>query len=135
MKNLANCDPVEFLIQTNKIRKSVEKWLTATDIHNIRKRLPKYDDKMDAEKRAEVKNKQMRENLNSIIDACLEEHPVETAEVIALACFVDPGDIRNHKGTEFLGAVGEMIANEDVLSFFTSLVSLVNNGILTLVEA
>ena len=134
MKNLANCDPIEFLIQTNKIRKSVEKWLTATDIHNIRKRLPKYDDKMDEKKRAEVRKAQMRKNFNAILDACLEEHPVETAEVIALTCFVDPEDIRNHKGSEFLGAAGEMMANEDVLSFFTSLVSLADNGILTLAD-
>ena len=134
MKNLANCDPIEFLIQTNKIRKSVEKWLTATDIHNIRKRLPKYDDKMDSEERAKIRNAQMRENLNAIFDACFEEHPVETAEVIALACFVDPKDVRNYKGSEFLGAVGEMMANEDVQSFFISLVSLANNGILTLAE-
>jgi hypothetical protein len=40
MKNLANCKPSEFLSQTNKIRKSVEKWLKLTDIINIRKRIP-----------------------------------------------------------------------------------------------
>lgn len=37
MKNLANCTPSEFLKQTNKIKKSVEKWLKATDIMEIRK--------------------------------------------------------------------------------------------------
>lgn len=132
MKNLANCDPIEFLVQTNKMRKSVAKWLTETDIHNIRKRLPKYDDSMDADKRAEVRTEQMKKNFNAILDACLEEHPAETAEVIGLACFIEPEDIRNHQMSELLGALGEMMSDEGVLSFFTSLVSLGSNGILTL---
>lgn len=134
MKNLANCDPIDFLVQTNKIRKSVAKWLTDTDIHNIRKRLPKYEDSMDAEQRKELRNEQMRKNLDAILDACLEEHPAETAEILGLACFIEPKDIRNYQGSELLGAVGEMISNEDVLSFFTSLVSLESSGILTLAD-
>jgi hypothetical protein len=44
MKNLANCKPSEFLKQTNRIRKSVSKWLTDTDIANIRKRMPNIKD-------------------------------------------------------------------------------------------
>lgn len=134
MKNLANCAPTEFLIQTNKMRKSVAKWLTATDIHNIRKRVPKYDDDMDAEKRAEVRNEQMQKNLNAILDAVLEEHPKETVEVMALACFIDPEDAENHPMSEYLMSVGQMLSNEGVLSFFTSLVSLESNGILTLAD-
>ena len=39
-KNLANCTPKEFLVQTNRLRKSAEKWLKATDIMNIRKNIP-----------------------------------------------------------------------------------------------
>ena len=40
LKTLATCKPTEFVRQTNRIKKSVEKWLTDTDILNIRKRLP-----------------------------------------------------------------------------------------------
>ena len=40
LKTLVNCKPSEFLKQTNRIKKSAEKWLTDTDILNIRKRLP-----------------------------------------------------------------------------------------------
>ena len=134
MKNLANCKPSEFLLQTNKIRKSVAKWLTVTDIHEIRKRVPKYTDDMDAEKRAEVRNAQMQSNLSAILDAALEEHPMETLEVMALACFIEPEDADNHPMSEYLKAIGELIADESVLSFFTSLVSLGNNGILTLAD-
>ena len=134
MKNLANCKPSEFFVQTNKIRKSVARWLTVTDIHNIRKRLPEYTDDMDAEKRAEVRSAQMKQNLSAILDAMLEEHPMETLEVMALACFIDPKEADDHPMSEYFKSVGEMIADEGVLSFFTSLVSLESNGILTLVD-
>ena len=134
MKNLANCSPSEFFVQTNKIRKSVAKWLTVTDIHNIRKRLPKYTDDMDAGERAEVRREQMRKNLSAILDAILEEHPMESIEIMALACFIDPKDADNHPMSEYLKAVSELISDAGVLSFFTSLVSLESNGILTLAD-
>ena len=38
LKTLATCNPYEFLAQTNRIKESVEKWLTVTDVLNIRKR-------------------------------------------------------------------------------------------------
>ena len=40
MKNLANCTPREFLKQTYRIKKSVEKWLELTDLLNMRKNMP-----------------------------------------------------------------------------------------------
>ena len=132
MKNLANCKPSEFLTQTNKIRKSVAKWLTATEIHEIRKRVPKFDDDMDAEERAKVTKDQMNANLSAIFDAVLEEHPTETLEVMALMCFVDPKEVDDYPMSAYLQSFSEIISDESVLSFFTSLVSLANNGILTL---
>lgn len=134
MKNLANCKPSEFFVQTNKIRKSVAKWLTVTEIHEIRKRLPKYDDKMDAEDRAKVRREQMQKNMEAILDAVLEKHPMETIEIMALACFIDPKDADNHPMSEYLKSISELMADESVLSFFTSLVSLGNSGILTLAD-
>lgn len=134
MKNLANCKPSEFLAQTNKIRKSVERWLTATDIQEIRKRVPKYDDKMSADERIKVRNEQMRANLSAIFDAILEEHPAETLELMALMCFIEPEKADDYPMSAYLQSIGELIADESVLSFFTSLASLGNNGILTLAE-
>ena len=134
MKNLANCKPSEFLVQTNKIRKSVAKWLTDTEILEIRKRVPKYTEGMDKEERAEVRKEQMRENLSAIFDAVLEDHPAETLEIIALACFVEPTHVDDHPMSLYLQNIGEIIADESVLSFFTSLASLGNSGILTLVD-
>lgn len=134
MKNLANCNPSEFLVQTNKIRKSVANWLTVTDIHNIRKRLPKYDNEMDAAERAKLRKEQMRKNLSAILDAVMEDHPAETIEIMALVCFIDPKDADNHPMSEYLQSIGELIADESVLSFFTSLLSLESSGILTLAD-
>lgn len=134
MKNLANCKPSEFLVQTNRIRKSVEKWLTVTEIHEIRKRVPKYDEDMSPEDRTKLKGEQIRKNMADILDAVLEKHPEETIEVMALACFIEPEDADNHPMSEYLDAIRELISNESVLSFFTSLASLGSNGILTLAE-
>ena len=134
MKNLANCKPSEFLKQTNRIKKSVERWLTATDVLNIRKTLPVLSpvmDRMSSEERKQVRMEnqrriqdQSRENLSRMLDAILDEHPEETLELLALLCFVEPQDVDNHTMDEYLTAVGEMISNQAVISFFTSLAQL-----------
>ena len=131
MKNLANCKPSEFLKQTNKIKHSVEKWLTATDIMNIRKRQPDFvrvSENSTQEERAKVKKtndglmaKQTRENLSAIFDAILDEHPDETLELLALLCFVEPKDVDEHPVEDYLTALTEMLNNQAVIGFFTSL--------------
>ena len=133
VKTLANCTDIEFLKQTNKIRHAVEKWLTVTDIANIRKRLPKFEmlpEGADEETRRsinerneELKQKQAKENIDAILDAMLEEHPEETAEIIRLCCFVEPNE-KEHRITYYLGAFAQMLKDDDVLDFFTSLVRL-----------
>ena len=126
MKNLANCKPSEFLAQTNKIRKSVSKWLTDTDIVNIRKRVPNFTDGMTDEEKQEALNKQASENFRLILDAILEEHPEETLELLALICFVEPKDVDKHEITEYMDSITELLNNESVLGFFTSLICSVN---------
>jgi len=126
MKNLANCTPTEFFKQTNLIRKSVSKWLTDTDIVNIRKRIPALPEDISLEERTKAMEKQANENFTAILDAIMEEHPDETLELLALVCFVDPKDIDKHPMSEYMGAIAELLSNVDVLNFFTSLTSLVN---------
>lgn len=133
IKTLANCTDVEFLKQSNKIRHAVEEWLTATDIVNIRKRLPqleKVTPDMTEEQEQAVKERndkatreQINKNFNDILDAMLEEHPDETLKVIRLCCFVDPDD-DSHRVTRYLGAFAQMFNDEDVMDFFTSLLNL-----------
>lgn len=126
MKTLANCTPREFLVQTNKIRKSVASWLELTKVLEIRKRLPDTKkDASDAERREAVQE-QVKKNATAMLDAILEEHPEETAELLGLLCFVDPEDLDNHSMTEFFGAVAEILNSPEILDFFTSLVRLEN---------
>lgn len=126
MKTLANCSPVEFFVQTNKIRKSVDKWLTLTKVMEIRCRAPIFTDGMTDEEQKEEVQKQIKKNLTAMLDSILEEHPKETAELLGLLCFVEPEDLENHTMFEFMGATAELINNPEVISFFTSLARLEN---------
>lgn len=143
-KNLANCKPSEFLRQTNKIRKSAARWLTDTDVLNIRKNLPTLkqitEDMTDEEKKAVFEEnkalsaEQSKENLSKILDAILEEHPEETVELLALMCFIEPEEAENHPIGEYITVASELISNADVLNFFTSLIRLESAGILSIAK-
>ena len=133
MKTLANCTPREFLVQTSKIRKSVEKWLTLTKILEIRKNQPEVEAAASEEVRKAALEKQVRLNLSSMLDAILDEYPEETAELLGLLCFIEPEDLDNHSMIELLANVTEILNSEEVLSFFISLAQLGNRGILTIV--
>ena len=131
MKNLANCKPSEFLRQTNRIKKSVENWLTVTDIINIRKNMPEFDeaptnatiDEKDeiVKQNREKYHQQARKNLSRMLDSILEEHPDETLELLALVCFVEPENVDDYPMEEYLQAITDMITNKAVIGFFTSL--------------
>ena len=127
MKNLANCKPSEFLKQTNKIRKSVSKWLTDTDIMNIRKRRVNIPDDATEEEKARVIREQAKINVNDMLEAILDEHPDETLELLALLCFVDPAHVDDYVVTDYLESFNEIINDTAVLSFFTSLMRLGND--------
>lgn len=124
MKNLANCTPREFMRQTWKIRNAVEKWLTLTDIMNIRKRLPELPKDATTEEKQKLLAEQSRKNIGLMLDAIMDEHPDETVDLLALCCFVEPENVDDHPMSEYLGAISDMVSNEDVLRFFTSLVQL-----------
>ena len=112
------------------------KWLTDTDILNIRKRMPEYekadtnanieDRKRVLERNKELEREQTKANLSAILDAMLEDHPKETLEVIALCCFIEPKDINNYAVRDILLSVSELLNDEVVISFFTSLARLGN---------
>lgn len=132
MKNLAHCKPSEFLKQTNRLRKSAANWLDATQILEIRKELPKLKPLTgDEDEKAAIRREneqaikaKVRENMDKMLDRALEEHADETLELLALACFIEPSEVDKHEIGELLQALGEMLSNEAVLSFFTSLARL-----------
>ena len=134
MKNLATCKPSEFLKQTNKIRKSAEKWLKVTDIMNIRKRMPQGMPELSVDlsqeeteaviaKRNEMMTEQMEANLSAILDALLEEHPDETLELLALMCFVEPENVDDYTVSDYLLSIMELMRDKAVQDFFTFLMS------------
>lgn len=125
MKTLATCSPVEFLVQTNKIRRSVESWLTMTKVMEIRKRLPELPQGAKPEDVKKARQEQAKKNFSAILDSVLEEHPQETAELLGMLCFIEPDDLGNHSMLEIISSVNELIASPEVLSFFTSLMQLV----------
>ena len=135
MKNLANCKPSEFLQQTNRIRKSVSKWLADTDILNIRQTMPKIPDNATEEERKKAMEGQAKENLNLMLDAIMEKHPEETLELLALLCFIEPKDVDKHSVTEYLESFDELSSNKAVLNFFTSLIRLASATTSTTPEA
>lgn len=150
MKTLANCNAVDFLTQTNKIRKAVAKWLTDTDILNIRKNVPEMPklkpleypkDVSDEEKEKlfdeyqkekekvlegheKAKREQVKKNLMEMLDKALDEFPMETLEILGMVCFVDKKDLEKTKGIDLLNGAMDAFADDEVVRFFTSLVSL-----------
>lgn len=134
LKTLATCKPSEFLKQTYKIKKFAEKWITDTDILNIRKKLPVLEmvpKDASEELRKEIfdKNKQLvREqalkNYSEMFDSIAGEHPDETMELLALCCFVDADHIDDYKPTDYLAAFNSLISCKEVIDFFTSFLSL-----------
>lgn len=134
MKSLATCKPSEFLVQTNKIRKAVEKWLDLTDIVKIASTRPKLtpfrNDMTEEEKLAlfaenkRISEEQTRDNMNRILEEVMDKHAAETLVILALCCFVEPEDIDNHTVSEYLEVLTELMDNQAVLNFFTSLMRL-----------
>lgn len=122
MKTLANCTDVEFLRQTNRIRKYAEAWLKDTGVLDIRRReLPKPDDSLSEDEKREAYRQNARDRLNDILDAALDTHAEQTAGLLRLMCFVEPDDDQSLRVPQMLGAVSELMENQDVLDFFTSL--------------
>lgn len=130
MKNLANCKPSEFLVQTNKIRKHAEKWLDLTKIMEIRKDVPPFVEGQSREERNAALEAQSKKNASRILDAILEEHPQETLELLGMLCFIEPEDVDNYPINFYIQNFSEIISDEAILGFFTSLVKLGQTNIL-----
>lgn len=112
MKTIANCNPIEFLQQTNKIRHAVSKYFKDTEILEIRKRKPTE---------GVTVAEQAKKNLDDMLDTALEKYPRETAEVISLMCFIEPADIEKYTAAELLTPALELLNSKAVVNFFISL--------------
>lgn len=134
MKNLANCTPEEFLKQSNRIKKSLDKWIKDTNIREIRKRVPELEQvpptatleekhKILDENKQKLRDQAMT-NLSDILDAAIEKNPKETLNILALLCFVEPEEVNKYPIGEYFKALTELINDESVLGFFSSFLRL-----------
>lgn len=134
MKNLATCKPSEFLKQTLRMKRNVEKWLSSDDIKEIRKRLPKREailNTMTPQEKGEVflrneqaRQEQMMANFMDILDIMLDKNFEQTLAVLALSCFVEPEEVDDYAVDDYLGAIADMLESKNVIRFFTSLARL-----------
>ena len=120
-KNLANCKPKEFMVQTRLIKHAVEKWLTETEILKIRQNMPTIPDGATDEDQRKLIEKQQKENLSRMLDAIMDEHPDETVELLGLLCFVPKDEIDNYPMSYYMESLTELLNDQAVWSFFTSL--------------
>ena len=131
-KTLLTCTPREFLVQTNRMKKAVEQWATATDIKKL------FSQKADGiesltgdetrdtaikERNTERVQAQRRLNLSAIMDAALEEHTDETLEIIAMMFFMSVEELNKLQAREMMVSLNAMLNDEAIVGFFSTLFS------------
>lgn len=136
-KTLLTCSPREFLVQTNRMKKAVEKWATLTDIKNLINRKAEGIEALtgDADKDTEIKarntekaSKQGIINLSAIMDAALEQYTDETLEIIALMFFMTPAELDEIQSRDMMRELNALLSDEVIADFFTSLSSAVRTA-------
>lgn len=124
MKTLANCSPVEFLRQTNKIRRAAAGFMKETGALELRKRRPELTGKeTNAEKKAAL-DKQARKNLSDMADLLMDTNAEKTSELLGMLCFMEPKDVADAKGIDFLTPAIELLSSQPVMDFLLSLAKL-----------
>ena len=119
MKNPANCTPREFLRQTCRIREAAARWLELTGMREIASRPVEGDFPGEPERRAA----QLRANFPAMAEAALV-HPDETAELLGLLGFIEPGELDGHPMCELLANLKALLDSPEVVGFFISLARL-----------
>ena len=145
IKTIANCKPTEFLRQTAKIRRAVERWLKLTDIIGILKEVAPQtattESMTDAEKtkitaqNAWARRENFKRKISKALDVIMEEHPDETIKILALCCFIEPEKADDYEVSYYLKALTTLISDDTVIDFFISLAKLGNKNISDVSEA
>lgn len=124
MKTLANCTPVEFLRQTNRIRHAAAGFMKETGVLELRKRRPELTGKETDEEKEAAFNKQARQNLSDMADLLMDTNAEKTAELLGMLCFIEPENVANAKGIDFLTPAIELLKSCSVMDFLLSLAKL-----------
>lgn len=118
MKNFANCNPTEFMQQAVKLRGPFMEWIDKVGVKEIRARRPKGFDKLNDKEKAEAASRLGIENMGEILAVSLEKEPELTKQVMCLCTFTEREDFDNHMMVDYLTAITEMLASQQVRSFF-----------------
>lgn len=124
IKTLANCSPVEFLRQSNKIRHAAAKFVKDSGVLELRKRLPQLTGKETKEEKKAALDAQSKKNLNDMLDSLMDTNAEKTAELLGLMCFVEPEDVAQAKSIDFLAPAIELLNSRPVLDFLSSVAKL-----------
>ena len=120
MRTIANLNGIEFLRAVNRTRHAVEKLMTVTDVLTIWRKNPTFTGKETPEEKMAMQKNQIKQNLNDMLDALLEEHPEETYACIMAMCVSDEGE-PEPDGIEMVMAAFNLISDKRVLDFLFSL--------------
>lgn len=120
MRTIANLNGVEFLRAINRTRHAVEKLMTVTDVLKIWKKNPTFTGKETSEEKHKMQRKQLKQNLNDMLDTLLEKHPEETYACIMAMCVRDEGE-PEPDGIEMVMAAFNLISDKRVLDFLLQL--------------
>ena len=124
MKTLANCAPVEFLRQTNKIRHQAGALLKKSGVLEIRKQQPSFTGQETEEEKKEKITSQAKKNLDEMMDALLEKDPESTVQLLGMLCFMEPEEALAANGMERFNVAMELLNSKAVLGFLSSLMNL-----------
>lgn len=121
MKTMANCNPVDFLRQSNKIKHAVEDLFGSKEIVEIRKRIPALTGEETKEEKKKLLKKQGRKNFSDILDVLLDTSAEDTAALLAMMCFREPKDMEHDTMMMYWDAIGELLSCKAVTDFLSPL--------------
>lgn len=121
-KTLANCSTIEFLKQANKIRKAVGQFYDECDFGGIMRRKPEFPMDATEEQREQIARAFRKNQLNEVLDICLETNVEKTVEIIGLMCFMSKEEAENTPANILLGLALDLISNQAVIDFFSKMV-------------
>lgn len=125
-KTIANCPVEEFLPQAYKIVAEFKRLSEDKKIKAIRAKAPKFSGTETLEEQEKIKQEQGAKNLEEILRVIMVEEPKKMARLLALICFVDEKAIQEYSGIDLMLPVFDVLANPQIINFFTRLMGLIN---------
>ncbi len=121
MKTLMDCTNTEFLVQANKIKGDVEKFLKTTKISEIRRqRIELTGNETEEEKKAAEKQ-HVEKVWDEIFKATFVENTEMTMDIIAKMCFTTHAEIEKLSPTEITNLAILLLGNQRINDFFSAL--------------